>query len=304
MILDSTTDALEIILDKTVTSELDFVTYYTDYTSTTVTPTSSYGTTNSTSSINLIPPPLTNHQHQLKYCAINNVGNQDVGTKIRFNDSGSYRNISYIFLRVSESIQYSEESGWRVYDSLGNERISGFNRMPPSIRMPEYFGSTTVASYATVALTNGTAFCEYLGKADRPYSSINVRYKVTTAITSTIAWAEIGIYRVSSFIMNETSSFERLGYVDTSTIWNGLGTYTTNISTPNMAIGDDLFVVFSNSTTGTVTSFRAGVANNLNAGVYQTSANTQLSQTSSFSGTLNSSTAIIWTAWEGIYQGI
>ncbi len=303
MILDATTDALEIVLDKVVTTELNFVTYYTDYTSTTITPTASYGVTNSTSSVNLVPSPLASHQHQLKYCAINNIGSQDVGTKIRFNNNGSYRNLSYVFLRASESIQYTEENGWRVYDVNGSEKASGYCDIPGSINMPEWFGAAGVAT--TQALTNGTAFCTYLGKADRPYSSVKLQYRVTTGLGATVSWAEAAIYKGNP-TLSSGSIMTRLGYTNTSGVWNGTGVKTTTIPmTGSVAIGDNLWAVFSNSTTGTVTSFRAGLADTGSAGFLQTSASCQpsTSTNTTITGTVDANTPMLWITWQGVYQG-
>ena len=302
MILDATTDSLEIVLDKVVTTQLNYTTYYTAYTSTTVTPTASYGITNDTSSVNLVPPPSVNQQYQLKYCAINNVGSQDVGTKIRFNDNGSYRNLLYVYLRVSESIQYSEEMGWRVYTVNGEEKTSGYNKLPSSIRVPESFGLTNATT--AQAMTNGTAFCTYLGRAERPYSSVKVQYRTTTALAATVAFAELGIYRGTPSPLTG-STMTRLGYTNISsslTSVAGIKTSTVPI-TGSIAMGDDLWAVFSNSGSSTVASLRAGLVDSGSAGWFQTSASCQPSTNATITGTINSTTPMFWIAWQGVYQG-
>ena len=301
MILDATTDALEIILDKAITTnQLSFSVFYNEYTSTTVTPMSNYGTTNSTTAVNLIASPTSGKQRQLRWCAINNVDTKDIGVKIRFNNNGSFRNVTYLYLRVNESLQYSEEMGWRVYDSYGNEKISGFNRTPSTIKMPEWFGAGNITT--TLALTNTNCFCVYLGKVDRPYSAVKLQYRVTTQITATIAWAELAIYK-GTLALQTGTTLSRLGHTDTSGIWNSTGLKTTSVTTSNMAIGDDLWAVFSNSTTGTVTSVRAGIADDVGVGFYQTVSNKQPSANSTLTGVVDSTTAMIWVAWEGVYQG-
>ena len=301
MILDSTTDALEIILDKAVTTEVSYATYYTTYTSTTVTPTASYGTTSGTSSVNLVPSPSANQQHQLKYCAINNVGSQEVGTKIRFNDNGSYRNVLYAYLRVSESIQYSEEMGWRVYTANGEEKVTGYNRIPSSIRMPEWFGAAGAAT--TFTSVNNTAYCIYLGRAERPYSSVKVQYRTTTALAGGGAWGELAIYRGVP-TLRTGSIFTRLGYADASSSFTSTADVktTTVPITSSIAIGDDLWAVFASSGS-TATVYRAGVVDNLAAGFYQTSGSTRPSTVTSFTGSVDSTNAPIWMAWQGVYQG-
>jgi hypothetical protein len=297
MTLTSTTDALEIILDKAITTnQLSFSVFYNEYTSTAVTPSSTYGTTNNTTAVNLISPPLSGRQRQLRWCAINNTDTNDIGVTVRFNDNGSYREVLYVYLRVGDTIQYSEEMGWRVYDNEGSEKVIGMNRLPATMRMPEWFGAANITTALT--LTSTTAFCYYLGVADRAYTSMSMQYRVTTTIAST-TWAEMAIYKGTPSLQSATP-LTRLGHVDTSGVWNSTGTKTTTIPmAANMAIGDNLWVVLSNSA-GTATQIRAGLSEVLGSGIYQTAANTRPSTTSSFTGTIDSGSAMPWVAWQGI----
>jgi hypothetical protein len=298
MILNSTTDSLEIVLDKAITTnQLSFSVFYNEYTSTTVTPLQNTGTTNSLTAVNLINAPASNKQRQLRWCSINNIDTKDIGVKIRFNDNASYRDVIYIYLGVNESIQYTEEMGWRVYDANGGEKINAYYKMPGTIRMAEGFGAANITT--TLSLTNTNCFCVYLGTAEKSYSSINIRYGVTTQITPTISWAELAIYRGTPTI-NVNTAMTRLGFTDTSGVWTSTGNKTTSISVSDVAIGDDLWAVFSNSTNGTVASLRAGVVDDLGAGFLQTVTNTRPSTNSSITGTISSTVSQIWTAWQGI----
>ena len=300
MLLDATTDNLEIILDKAITTnQLSFVVSFNEYTSTTVTPTSNYGVTNNTTAVNLISAPSSGKQRQLRYCAINNVDTADNIVKIRFNDNGSFRNVLYVYLRVGETIQYSEEMGWRIYDVQGSEKTNGFNRIPATIKMPEWFGAANNTS--AMSLTNTNSFCIYLGRADRIYSSVKLMYQVTTALGATISWAELAIYKGTP-VLNGNATLTRLGYSDMSAVWNTATIKTTTITTTGMVTGDDLWAVFSNSTTGTVAQFRCGSADPISSGAYQTSNNTRPSTSTTISGTLTT-TAMPWIVWEGVYQG-
>lgn len=302
MLLDSTTDKLEIILDKAITtSQLNFAVFYNDYTSTSVTPTKNFGVTNSTTAVNLIPAPIASHQHQLRWASISNTDTADIGVKIRFNDNGSFRNVLYVFLMVGESIQYSEEMGWRVYTLNGEEKISGFNNVFPSVRYPTFFSYNTPS---TVSLVNTNCVCQYLGRAERPFSSINLQYKVIISPNGTITWAEVAIYK-GTITLGSGTVMTRIGYTDASGIWNSTGNKTTNILTPNMAIGDDLFVVFSGSNTGAnQPGFRSGNQPEIiGSGVYQTVANTRPSTSSTITGTVVTNVVFIELTWQGINQG-
>ena len=302
MILDATTDNLEIILDKAITTnQLSFSVFYNEYTSTTVTPMSNYGTTNSTTAVNLIAAPTSGKQRQLRWCGINNVDTADIGVKIRFNANSTIRNILYVYLRVGESIQYSEEMGWRIYDSYGSEKLAGYGKIPSAIKNPEWLGVASAAG--TLATVGSTAYCSYLGKVERPFSSIKIQWKTTVALSGGGAWGEIGIYKGSPTMQSNTA-FTRLGYVDDTTNFTAAaGLKTSTITTSNMAIGDDIWVVLSNSG-GTQATVRAGgVADNLGVGFFQTAVSTRPSTASTFTGSIDNSTSNIWYAWQGIYQG-
>jgi hypothetical protein len=109
----------------------------------------------------------------------------------------------------------------------------------------------------------------------------------------------MAIYKGTPSLQSATP-LTRLGHVDTSGVWNSTGTKTTTIPmAANMAIGDNLWVVLSNSA-GTATQIRAGLSEVLGSGIYQTAANTRPSTTSSFTGTIDSGSAMPWVAWQGI----
>jgi hypothetical protein len=299
MLLDATTDSLEIILDKAVTTnQLSFSVYFNEYTSTTVTPTENTGITNNTTAVNLISSPSASTQRQLRWCCVNNVDTKDIGVKIRFNDNGSYRNVMYVFLRVGESIQYSEEMGWRVYDSYGSEKINAYYKLPGTIRMPEGFGSNSVS--VTQALANTNAYCVYLGTAERAFSSIRLRYAITTILGATITWAELAIYKGTPTIGSGTT-MTRMGFTDTSGVWNSIGSKTTTVTVSDMAIGDDLWAVFSTSSSNvTPMAVRAGAVDDIGTGFFQIVTNARPSTNSSIAGTISSTVFQIWVAWQGV----
>jgi hypothetical protein len=223
-----------------------------------------------------------------------------VGTKIRVNDGGLYRNLSYVLLRNSESIQYTEETGWRVYTNNGYEKTTGYQRIPPSIKMPEWFGAANV----TTALTpvSATSYCVYLGRADRPYSSVKLQYFVTQSAASGIGWAEAGIYRGTP-VLSGSTTITSLGYADASSVWNSTGTKTTEIFiSQSMAVGDDLWAVL-NVSASTVPLFRAGLVDHLGAGFMQSATNTRISGSATIVPTKSTTDAMPWIVWQGVYQG-
>lgn len=299
MLLTATTDTLEIILDKAITtSELNFAVFYSDYTSTSVTPTKNFGVTNSTTAVSLIPAPTSSNQRQLRWCSVSNTDTVDIGVKIRFNDNGSFRTILYVYLRVGESIQYSEEMGWRVYTLNGEEKISGYIGIQPSVKFSSSIpvGSTA----ASVTLVNTNSLCQYLGKTERAYNTINVQYRLVASFTGAVSWAEIAIYKGNPSLSVGTT-MTRMGFLNVATAWATTGVKTAAIPVTNCAIGDEIFVVFSNSAATSPASIGTGnIADLLGSGILQSVTNTRPSTSSSITGVVDSTTAMLWVAWQGV----
>ena len=298
MILDATTDSLDIVLASAITTnQLSFTVYFDDFTSIGVTPTKNVSVTNSTTPVNLISAPAASHQRKLKYCSIFNGDTALSSVTIRFNNNSTLRNILIVTLYVNESIQYTPEAGWQVYDANGSLKVSGLYQAPGGLRPTEYFGAANTTT--TLTLTNTNAFCFYLGKAERNFSSISIAHRVTTAITATVSWAEIAIYKGTPAIGANATLGTRLGFTSTAGVWTATGIYVTAVSLSGCSAGDDLWVVFSNSTSGTVAQIRAGLVDDVQGGFVQTVNNARPSTNSSLSGTVQNATAHAWVSWQG-----
>lgn len=131
-------------------------------------------------------------------------------------------------------------------------------------------GSTTQVS------TSGSLSCRafYYGKAPKAITSLVVRYRVTTA-GSGFAWAELAIGTAAPVNGGPTSVVIQ-GYTDTSGIWNSTGVKSTTIAvTGTVAAGDDIWLVWAKSSTGSP-SFRAmSVGDDLATGLQAFSDGTQ-----------------------------
>ena len=301
MYLDSTTDNLEVILTAAITTnQLPFIVAYNNTSATAVTPTKNTGTTNSTTAVNLVAAPAASNQRLVRYVSICNTDTVTAEVTVRFNDNASIRKILVVSLLPNESLQYTYEVGWKAYDSTGAEKVTGFYLIPGALRSLEFYSAANITTVQ--ALTNTNAFCLYIGRAERSYSSVMLQYKTTTALTATIVWAEIAIYKGTPSIGTATT-ITRLGYTDCSGIWNGaLANKTTSVALTGCNAGDDLWVVFSNSTSGTVTSLRAGLADDIGSGVYMTKTNTRPSTNATITGaSVDSTTPMLYVLFNGIY---
>lgn len=299
MILDSTSESFSIVLSGSViTNQLPFYASYVNLTSTGMTPTKNHGTTNNTTRVTLIPPPGSNEQNQLKSCSIFNSDTSGATVTIQFSGGSTILNIFSASLRPDESIQYNSDSGWRVYDEIGQLKVLGTNFVPHSLRTPPFFAAANATTTQTV--TSGTHIILLLGKADRAYSTVKVRYNVTTGLGATITYAELAVYKGDPSIgsATTTNTLTRCGFTDTSGIFNGTGLITTTVNVSDISIGDDLWVVFATSTSGTNMVLRAGIIDDVQVGYIGTTTS-RPSITSSITMTKNYTTAPPWVSWQG-----
>lgn len=298
MILDSTSESFSVVLSGSVnTNQLPFYASYVNLTSTSITPTKNHGTTNNTTRVTLVPSPSSNEQNQLKSCSIFNSDLTGATVSIQYSGGSTIHNIFIASLLPNESIQYNSDSGWRVYDDVGQLKVLGTNFVPHSLRMPPYF--LAINATTTTTVTSGTHPIFHLGKADRSYSNIQLRYNITTQLGATISYAELAIYKGYPSIgsATTTNTLTRCGFTDTSTIFNGTGRKTTTVNVTDISIGDDLWVVFATSTSGTNMVLRGGIVDDVQVGYYGTTSS-RPSTTSTITMTKNYNGAPPWVAWQ------
>jgi hypothetical protein len=299
MLLDSTTDSLQVILGAAITTnQLPFVVSYNDMTSSAITPTKNVGTTNSTTAVDLIPAPSSSHTRQLRYCSVYNADTVPQLVTIRFNDNGTFRSVFVVTLLPNETLQYAYGKGWNAYNSSGSVRVVGINQTMSDIRIPEGFFAAGVAT--TLTMTSGTDYCFYLGKADRAYSTIYIQYNVTTALGASITWAELAIYNGTPTIGSGITP-TRVGYTDCAAIFNGTGIKTTAVTITGVQEGDDIWAVFGSVTSGTAMQIRAGVADDVSTGFMQTATGSlRPSTNTTIAFTITASGARGWLGWQGL----
>jgi len=212
------------------------------------------GTTNNRTPVTLIPSPSSGQQIQLKQCSIFNSDTSGATVSVQYTNGSTTRTILSTALIQNESIQYNPNSGWQTYDETGLLKVLGTSSNPPALRIPPFYStiaSTTLTTSLTV--TSGTDFAYYLGKADRAYTNITVRYNISTALGTTITYAELAIYKGYPTIgsATTTNTITRCGFTDTSSVFNSTGLKNTSVNVTGVTINDDLWVVFANVTSGT-----------------------------------------------------
>ena len=266
MILNTTTDTLEILLGATVSAnQASFVCHFNEMSSSTLVPKSSNGSTNNTTPVTIISAPSLSYQRQLKYLNIENNDTSSITVTIRFNDSSNTRIIFKATIGVGENLIYSVEEGWSVHDKLGNIELETTHIHPyGNIMMSELFltngyGSTT-ANATTGQIIN-------IGRSPKNSTSINVLYRVSTAGVG-ITWAEVAAYKAGTTVgPGLARGYWRLGFLNASGIFNSIGLKNTTLTISNCSKGDNLFLVFAQFAATTQTAFWIQVADQVNSGL-------------------------------------
>jgi hypothetical protein len=118
---------------------------------------------------------------------------------------------------------------------------------------------------AVTAFASNSCYCFYLGRAFKANPTFDVRVNVTTG-AATITWAEVGIATGTPAVGGNPALTTR-GYTSVSGTFNGTGAKTTTVTTTNVAIGADIWVLLGSQAT-TPYQVRGMLADNLQTGVF------------------------------------
>ena len=155
-----------------------------------------------------------------------------------------------------------------VFNSSGVPKAAPVSGVPQSsVLVSPLFATANLSGTRSITSTN--SYAVYLGRAPRNLTSVNLRYRVTTAC-ATITWAEVAIAKGSVSVGNNPT-LTVVGYADVSGVANTTGQKTTSVSVSSgQAIneGDDLWAIFGNAAT-TVAVLRAqSIADDIQVGVF------------------------------------
>jgi hypothetical protein len=307
MILDTTTDSIEVKLGAAHTTRaLQFFTSYhiIDSTSVTFAPTKSFGSTNGTTAVTILPAPSSGKINQLKFCSVYNCDSVDQTVTIQVNSSSSLRTVYSSTIKVGEQLQFTTYEGWKTFNMDGIYKTTDVIIGGPAVKTNTVYNMSSASGGASQ--TSGTDYAYYLGKADRNYDSVTIQLNITTALGATISWAEAAIYKGYPTI-GSNCTLTRCGYVDvsqgTSHGVNATGnkTIVIPITDKNIYIGDDIWFVFGSVTTGTAAAIKSvNNADNIGSGIVQTATGSQRpSTTASIAFTASSTVVPVFVAWYG-----
>ena len=155
-----------------------------------------------------------------------------------------------------------------VFNSSGVPKAAPVSGVPQSsVLVSPLFATANLSGTRSITSTN--SYAVYLGRAPRNLTSVNLRYRVTTAC-ATITWAELAIAK-GAVNIGGGPTLTVVGYADVSGVANTTGQKTTSVSVSSgQAIneGDDLWAIFGNAAT-TVAVLRAqSIADDIQVGVF------------------------------------
>ena len=302
MVIDNTNETIELLLGGAVTTnQATFSCSFNEISSTTFTGSETNGASNNTTPVTLISSPSAGFQRQLRELIIENNDTATMTVTIRYNNTSVTRIIIKAIIDSGDSLTYTADGGWNCKNTNGSLRYYNIHvNQTGSIRGPEYFGLATSAS--TVSLGT-TVVGQYLGKAEKAYASIDFRYQVDTQ-AATITFCELAVYRVSNrFSIGTQQVWTRLGFTDTSAVWNSTGLKTTNVALTGCRTGDDLYAIWASNATTSMAP-RGGNIADPTSSILQTTTNTVSSWRPSTSPlyqatAFTAAAAAIWFNWQG-----
>ena len=190
IILDTTTRTLEILLSAaTTTNPLQFVASYVDINQTVPALTAAnttYGVTNGTTAVTVVPAPAASTSRQLKFLSVQNADTTYDTLTVRLNDGGTLRNIGVFQLAPNDSLVYTSDRGFVVLDMTGGIK-KGLNS--GSIT-PMFFsgdGSTTAFTLSSPPPSSSAALVFVSGIQQRSGTDYTISGNALTFTTAPLS---------------------------------------------------------------------------------------------------------------------
>lgn len=249
IVLDSTTDSLQIVLGEAVTTnQLQCISSWRDITTTDYTPGKTVTNTNSTTDVNLVAAPWASTQRVIDTVSVYNSDTVNAWVTIKYDANWTEYILTRVSLGSGERLEYSEKKGWRVFNNLGSLKSFIVDSTP-----------TNSAAISTVVLrsdvTNNNSIADSIipvpwleltleqGKLYYIRAVINF----TTAATTTGARIIFDVPLASYSTITSTNT--HIGYHPTSTTANTITTgsiwtlWISTLPTTSAAINGNITVI-------------------------------------------------------------
>lgn len=304
MIIDNTNETIELVLGGAVTtSQASFTCAFNEFSTSTFSGNETNGTSNNTTPVTLISSPSAGFQRQLRELIIENNDTASMTVIIRFNNTSVTRIIMKATLDIGDSLTYTADGGWNCKSTNGVFKYNNIHiNQTGSIRGSELF----VLNTATSSVSLGTSVAgQYMGKAEKAYSSIDFRYEVVTAIGgASQVFSELAVYRISNRMSIATQQvWTRLGFTNCAAVWNSTGLKTTNVALTGCNAGDDLYAIWASNNTTSMAPRSGNISDPITSILQVTTttvANWRPSTSPLYQATsFGAAAASIWFLWQG-----
>lgn len=208
------------------------------------------------------------------------------------NNGTAYKVTPSVTLFPGESLWLSTVDGLEVYAANGALKTKGVSYAPPQAMTNPNFQTNDITS--TIQVGPGWSVASYMGKAPRNLDWATVRLRVTTAASvGPGEWCQVALAK-GDVNVGGNPTLTVVGFTSAEGVLNSTGLKSVVVSVgANSAIneGDNLWAVVgcSTGTGGTSPRFRAGLADDVQAGT--------------FALVSNQPSAIINTATAGVILG-
>lgn len=191
LIFDATTKSLEFKLGGAPsTNQAVFTSMYVDHTSTTYTPGTQNGVSNSTTAVTIVSAPAASTQRSLKYCNIYNRDTAAITVTVQYNDNTTIREMLVVTLAVKDTLQFIDTEGWAVIDTNGQKKSIASVTGTVTANAGTNLNTSSLALDTTLSTTNTRVgdLTETAPATDTASSGLNGRLqRVAQRITSLIA---------------------------------------------------------------------------------------------------------------------
>ena len=256
IVLDTTTDSIEVVLAGAITTnQLPCYVSWRDRTSTTFIAGKTLINTNSTTPVNISGSPTASTQRLIDELSVYNADTANATVTIRFNANGTTYILFQVVLAPTETLKYQEGEGFFVTASTGARKLSINQGANASAT-----GMTTVVLGSDVINNNGVAntIADVTGlsaslTANKMYWFKFVIYYTSAATTTGSRWAvntsagtAANLSMVSEYSLTTTTTTRNalIQAFDSPSAANATSATTTN----NMAILEGYFIPTANCT--------------------------------------------------------
>ncbi len=155
MILDATTKTVEIILAAAVaTNQLPATSAFVDKAGSSLTPGSSDTQSNGVTAVAIVTAPAVNAQRVVRDISILNADTVAATVTVRLNDNGTFRTLAKVTMAPSDTLYYSQETGWVLQPSARQTGAIG-GGIAPSQTQVELGADFTITAAANTYQDTG-----------------------------------------------------------------------------------------------------------------------------------------------------